>query len=384
VTRPRAIAKLIMMTSIAATGSRQQAAGTDWSGTLDAALNAAYVTNPQWIVGSHVSDEAAQLTVDGKTTAQTELGQFTLTPRLSSVRYWHETELNFDTGSIDATYLRKLERGQWNFEGLALTDSTVVSELGTTGLTETNRRHYANSLSLGYTYFISERLSWLLQGAWQDTRYTDAQQFGLTNYTYASASMSPSWAFSSRLNGSLILATDRITPEVGFRQDDYSASLQLSRNVTERYAWHVSAGATHVDAGNVGGSTSTVFEVGVSRQTERVRWDLSVKRAVLPIGLGYLAPQTSGNLTLVVATTERSSLNLVATGLRTDAVTFGNQILYSGTSWIQGSAEWRYNLSPNWTVAGAYQQGRTRNLEESVWANGSQARITVTWQSGRL
>jgi hypothetical protein len=384
VTRPRAIAKLIMMTSIAATGSRQ-APGADWSGTLDAALNAAYVTNPQWIVGSHVTDQFAQLTVDGKTTAQSELGLLTVTPRFSSLRYRHDTSLDIDTGSVDVAYQQKTERGgQWTFAGQALTDSTVTSELGTTGLTETNRRHYANSLSLGYTYYFTERLSWLLQGAWQDARYTDAQQFGLTNYTYASALVSPTWSLSDRMQTSLLLSAGRLTPDVGFRQDNYSASLQLSRNVTEKYSWRASAGASRVDAGSAGTSTSPVYELAGSRQTQRVQLDLSVKRAVLPIGLGFLAPQTAATFSLAVATTEHSALTVSLAGLRTDEVKYGNLLLYSGATWAQGTADWRYTFSPHWTVSAAYRQGRARNLVESAWANSNEARINVSWQSGRL
>ena len=382
-TRAARVAQLIMLTSLAAASSRETRAA-DWSGALDAGTNLAYVTNPLWIPGSHATDELAQLSVDGKTTAQTELGELTVTPHFSSTRYDHDTALDLDTGSLDLAYQRKLERGQWNFDAQALTDSTVTSELGTTGLTEINRRHYANSLSVGYQYLLSERLSCLVQGAWQGTRYTDALQFGLTDYSYASALVSPTWSLSDRMQGSLNLSVGRLAPDVGFRQDSDSLALQLEHKVTEQYSWRASAGATHTDAGSAGTTTDWVFELAASRQTERVHWDVSVKRAVLPIGLGYLAPQTAATFALAVAATERSAVSLSLAGLRTDEVKYGNLILASGATWVQGSVEWRFNLSPRWTVSGTYQHGRSRGLEASVWADADQARINVTWQSGRL
>ena len=371
-----------MMTNLAAAGSRE-ARAADWSGTLDADANLGYVSNPQWIPGSHASDEFGQLALDGKSVAQTELGELTITPRLSAVRYWHDTALDIDAGSLDVAYQEKFERGQWSFAGGALTDSTITSELGTTGLTATNRRHYAYNSTLGYQYSLTERLSCLVQGSWQSSHYTDAQQFGLTSYTDASALVSPSWSFSERLQGSLLLSFDRLNPGTGFVQKDQSASLQLAHSLTEQYSWRVSAGLTHVDAGSAGVSNSPVFEVAASRRSERVQWELSAKRAVLPIGLGFLAPETAATFGLSVATTEHSTFRLSLTGLRTDEVKFGGFVFYSGATSAQGSLEWRYAFSPRWTVAGVAQQGRARNLSQP-WADGSQVRINVNWTSGRL
>ena len=382
-TRTARAAQLIMLTSLAAASSRETPAA-DWSGKLDASMSLAYVTNPEWIPGSNVGDEFAQLSVGGVTTAESELGQLSVTPRFTSTRYDHDTALDIDAGSLDLAYQRKLERGSWAFEGQTLTDSTITSELGTTGLTETNRRHYANTLSLNYQYLATERLTCQVQGAWQGTRYTDALRFGLTDYTYGSALVSATWSFSDRMQGSLALSANRLAPDVGFRQDSDSVTLQLARSITEQYSWRASVGATHVDAGSAGTSTDSVFEAVASRQTERVHWDLSVKRAVLPIGLGFLAPQTSVTLGVTVATTERSVLNLSVAGLRTDEVKFGGLVFFSGTTWAQGSLEWRYNFAQNWTVSGTYQQGRSRDLEHSTWANGGQARLGIVWQSGRL
>jgi len=363
--------------------------GADWSSTLEAAANAAYVINPRMLASeNNTSDESAELTLDGSTTAQTERSQLTIIPRFDAVRFQHQTDLDRNTGSLDLAYVEKLERGQWSIEGVGLTDSTVTSELGTTGVTYVNLRHTSGTVALAYQYFATERLSWQLQGSGQITRYTDAAAFGLTNYDYGALQFGPQWNFSERVAGSFILEADRLNPQAGTRQNDYSAYAQLQRNFSEKYAWRVAVGGSRTEYGGVSGSagsnTTVRYELGATRKGERVQWDLSVKRAVLPIGIGLLAPQTVAAFTMGIGITERTSLNVTANGIRTDAVFIGPYAIYSGATWGTVSAQWRYQLATHWTLSASYSQGRTRVNPSPDWANGSQAQLAITWNSGRL
>jgi hypothetical protein len=308
-------------------------------------------------------------------------------------RYQHETGLDINTGSIDFAFLEKLERGQWTLTSQALTDSTVTSELGLTGITNINRRHDAASVSSGYQYLSSERLSWQLQGSWQKTRYSDAARFGLTDYDYGSLQFGPAWSFTERLQGSLNLETDRINPQGGTLQKDYSASLQLKRSFSEKYAWRASLGRTRVDSGSSGSTTTSLVELGATRQGERTQWDVSVKRSVLPIGLGLLAQEDQAAVSVVAGTSPHSTLNLSASIIRTDPVAFTvyldpqisiHFLAYSGASWGQLNAEWKYQFSPKWTLSAAYVYARAHSGNWQQWAIGNQARLGLLWQSGRL
>jgi len=388
VSRRTGVAQLIMLTTIAMAGGRSSGAA-DWSNTLDANASAAYVINPRMVAGdNNTADETAQVTLDGSTTAQTERGQLSLTPRFSAVRFVHETDLDIETGSLDLTYMEKLERGQWSIEATGLSDSTVTSELGTTGVTYVNRRHTQGNLSLGYQFFTTERLSWQLEGSGQITRYSDATEFGLTNYDYGSVQFGPMWNFSERLTGSIFLEADRLDPQTGARQNDYSAYAQLQRNFSEQYAWRVSAGGTRTDYGEsygaAGPQTTSRYELGANRKGERVQWDVSIRRAVLPIGIALLAPETVAALAMTVGTSEHSTLNIAANGIRTDSVTVGEHAIYSGATWGQLSAEWRYQFAAHWTASASYTQGRSRVNPATEWANGEQARLSIFWNSGRL
>jgi hypothetical protein len=393
VSRRIGAAKLIMAT-MAATTAQRSAVAADWSQTLDATANAAYVTNPDSVPGSSMADHLTQLIADGNTAMQTELGQLTITPHVSMLRYARDTNLDIDTGSIAVSYVEKLERGQWNVSGQASTDSTLTSELGTTGIADVNFRHYQDNASLGYQYLSSERLAWLVQGSWLSARYNaDAERYGLTSYDYGSAQLGPDWSFSERLDGSLILGADRINAQFAPTEKDYSASLELKRSLSERYAWRASLGASRVEAGTGAVGSSSLFELGATWQGERVQWDVSAKRAVQPIGFALLAREDSATLSIVVGTSLHSTLNFSANVIRSYPVTaifnvapgvsFGLPI-YSGAAWGQASAEWRYQLSPNWTLSALYSQGRARNDNIPQWADTNQVRLGIVWQSDRL
>jgi hypothetical protein len=394
VTGRRGMANPLMLSTIAMIRGGP-APAVDWSETLDAGTNVAYHTNPALLPGSNIADRSAQLALDGNIQMATEVSQLTVTPRLAVIRYDQEKNLDLTTGSLALSYQDKGERGQWNASGLAQTDSTLTSELGQTGITNVNFRHNGYNATLGYQYLATERLSWSLQGSGQIAQYnSEAQQYGLSPYKYGGIQLGPTWSFSDRLDGSLSIGADRVSPQNSATEKDYSANAQLKRSLTEKYSWRISAGATRVEVpGSTATPTSAVFELGATRQGERVQWDLSAKRAVLPIGLGLLAREDVAALSAVVTVSERSTLNLSCSVIRTDPVSIsfylapgislGYQV-YSGAAWGQASAEWQYHFSPQWALSAAYTQARARNYSVAEWANGNQGRLGILWQSGRL
>lgn len=392
-TRRPDIGAIIMLTTIATTRGGL-ASAADWSQTADANANVAYVTNPLWQPGSSFADRSAQLAVDGVTQVSTDVTQLTATPRFAIIRYDEEKGLDITTGSVALAFQDKGERSQWNLSGAAETDSTVTSELGQTGVTSVNLRRDAYNTAIGYQYSSTERLSWQLQGTGQITRYgSDAERYGLIGYSYEALQFGPQWGFSDRLQGSLTVETDHVSAQNRTSEQDYSATAQLKRSLSESYSWRASAGVTRIESPGTPTATSAVFELGATYQGERVQWDLSAKRAVLPIGFGLLAREDVAALSATVALSERTTLNLSCNVIRTDPVSLsfyfapgitGSVRVYSGASWGQASAEWQYHLSPTWALSAAYTQGRARNYSVTDWANGDTARLSVLWRSGRL
>jgi hypothetical protein len=390
----RAPCRLTLVTAagLACAGSLTVSAA-DWSETLDAGLNTTYNSNPRLVPGPTTADESALLAVDGSLTGQTERGQLSLTPRFSLTRFQRDHDLDINTGSLDFGALEKFERGEWTVAAQALTDSTVTSELGLSGISNVNRRHSSESLSSGFQYYSSERLAWRFQASYALTRYTDAEHFGLTNYAFSSVQLAPAWSFSERLQGEIDLETDHVTPDGGRAEHDYSANLLLKRKLSAQYSWEASFGRTRVDTAGANTASSWVYSASATRQGERVRWELSVKRAVLPIGLGLLARSNQASLNVGAGLSERSSLNVSMSVMRTDPVALDLQLnpilsvhipVYDGASWAQVSAEWKYVLTRSWSLTAGYLQARARSGSWPEAAIGRQGRLGITWQSERL
>jgi hypothetical protein len=390
---------IIMFTTFALTGTRSSHAAADWSEWLEAGANAAYVTNPQMLAGSHVTDYVAMVSVDGSTSMQTERTQLTLTPRITLTRYLHETDLNIDAGNLDVAAQEQYERALWTFTGQGVTDSTVTSELGTTGITNVNQRHSAFTLGTNYQYNSSERLSWMVGVAYQKTHYSEGERYGLTDYSYGSIDLGPTWNFTERVQGSIELQADRISPENGARQEDFSASLKLQRAFSERYIWHLTVGGTQVRTdgvvSNVGGTevqsptvtsgTSLLLDAGASRQGEQVRWDFSVKRGVRPVGVGLLAEQDEAVLDVLAGITEHTKLHFSANVIRTTPVLYLSYVVYNGASWGQASAEWQYQFAEHWMLSVSYLRARARDGGgQQPWADGDRAQLGILWRGGRL
>ncbi|MBV8784985.1 MAG: hypothetical protein JOZ67_12420 [Gammaproteobacteria bacterium] len=390
-TRRTGFGKLIMLTTIAMAGGRTSPAA-DWSGALDAGASVAYLKNPTLTPDVDTYDELGQLTLGADTRAQTERSRFSLTPRFAALRYRHDKDLDINTGSLDAGYEDKLERGLWTVNVQALTDSTVTSELGSTGITGINRRHYSGVASSSYQYSMSERLSWQLRGSWSTNRYSNAKQFSLTDSDYTSVQAGPFWNLTEHVQTSLLLETDRTSPQNRSAQKDYSAFLQVRHTLSERYAWHASAGATRIDPGSSAKTTTTVFELGASRHAENVQWNLEIRRAVLPVGFGLLTRQDQASLSLTTRPSEHGTLSLTVTALRSDPVTtffyllpgIGVHLqLYSGATSENASAEWRLDLTPRWALSASYDLARAQAGRGRQWADGNQARLGILWQSAR-
>src|SRR5262249_37801692 len=131
-------------------------------------------------------------------------------------------------------------------------------------------------------------------------------------------------------------------------------------------------------------STSAQYEIGATYKGERLQWDLSAKRAIMPIGIGLLAPETVVAVALTANTSEYSTLSLSLNGIRTDAVFVDHFPVYGGATWGQVAIDWRHHFTTHWALSVGYWQSRSRAGDVTEWANGKQAHIGISWESGRL
>ncbi|MGE0385226.1 MAG: hypothetical protein AB7Q97_10885 [Gammaproteobacteria bacterium] len=161
-------------------------------------LRGEFNDNRRMTTGPHESIFGMQVEAGGSFDYDSEVLDLNLTPLGRFVRYTGADDLDSETGSVDASGLRKFERWAMGLGTNFTRDTTLVTELDTTGQIAANK--YVNSASVQpyVSYIISEIDSLRLQYGYTDVSYEDAQGTGFRDYTYASASATWSHVFSEK------------------------------------------------------------------------------------------------------------------------------------------------------------------------------------------
>ena len=358
------------------------ARAADWDARTTASVAAGWASNPALRPGLSEGDRLAALSLSATALARTETSQFSMSPKFSAVRYDLERALDTNTGSFELHYSRTGERGNWTAAAQALVDSTLTSELGLSGISSINRRHESLLLSGGNESMLTPALSAFVNAAWTANRYIDAAGTGLNDYRYFSVNAGPSLTFSERLRGFLVLGADRTLPAAGRAQSARSASLRLGGTWSERTSWSLLAGATRVETGT-GSTLGSIAEASASSGRERLHWTVSLRHDVSPIGYGLLARNDRASASALFNLGERSNVNLYVNLIRSAPLQRGGVSAFDGADYAQLGGEWRWRLFRSLDVSASASQVRSRSGHPAIWANGSQVRLGVTWQSRR-
>jgi hypothetical protein len=207
--------------------------------------------------------------------------------------------------SLDRTDLRlglslqhaASERLSWSAMASVTRDTTLTSELGTSGETRVGYRHESLGAQLQPQWQVSER--WTATMQLQEQRdYYPSDDSGLTDYRYHSAGLVGSWRRTALDSIGIVVRAGQLQV-AGAATDikDASASLQYRRTINERWNLVLAGGPawTH-GAGSTQRGENFNFELTRGAQYGAV--SIFVDRAIAPTGRGYLTRRDSMSLQL--------------------------------------------------------------------------------------
>lgn len=360
----------------------QQAAAAEWQVVPSAHVGTSYADNPRLLVEGGSSSEGAIGELSASLTRLTERSELTLLPRLSSSRYSDEASLDNDNQYLTAGYRRQGERSQWNTEIGFTRDTTLTSELGSTGLVQSNRRHEASSVTVAPNVAFTERVSGGLQMYLTDHRYIDAELTGLVDYRYMALSLSSTIALTDTGGALNVTAQGGELSTDGFGGSaTRDGSLRLGWSFRPWLLWTVelSAGPSLVETENAS-DTGYVFDSEIKRQGERWSWTANAERSQSPTGRGILTRRDLLKVSFNRALTERLSTNVAAHWVsaedllpqRSEAAAY--EVKYAR---LDIGASWR--LSRDWSLS-LQLSGNTQDYELAAErANGYRASLNVVW-----
>jgi hypothetical protein len=360
----------------------QSAGAADWQFKPTAYVGSSYADNPRLLAdgGDSSSGAIGELAVSLR--RLTERSELSLIPRVRSARYSDDETLDSDDQYAIASYRWSGERSQWKSDLSLTRDTTLTSELESTGLVQSNRRHQATALTITPTVTLTERLSGGSQMYLMDSRYFDAVSTGLVDYRYMAMSLFSTLAMSDAGSSLTLTAQGGELFIPGSRgSETRDATLRLGWSFQPWSLWTatLSAGPSLVEA-DAGSDNGVLFDGELKRQGDL--WSLTAGggRSQSPTGRGVLTRRDEIKLNFTRQLTERLSANLGARWVRSEdlrpqqraVTTF--QVDYGR---IDLGANWR--MSRDWSLS-LQLLGQTQNYElASDRAEGYRASLSIVW-----
>jgi hypothetical protein len=374
---------LLRVAAVTAGLTSGSACAAEWTYAPASQLYTLAQQNPR--LGSDDKETATALGAQASLRIQrrTERLDLSIQPTFDLQRYQQDADLDRNNQQLDATLAWRGERVLWNGTASASRDTTLTSELGTTGRTQVNQRHEGADITLGPMWQASERVGIGSNLAWQIDRYPERADAELANSRYGVFSAFTQYTLSDRTRLTLTGSVGRLTSG-GLRPDSDNASVRLQGRYSWSPLWMLTVGAGPSWVRRERGNTErgVVYNVDVERSFERSSFAFKAERSQSPSGLGLLSETDEVSLAWSMQLSERLSAGLNAgVSRRKDAlpafrvdikeVTYGRADL--NMSW-RAAEHWALSASVGNDVQRADVEPQGQDT-----ARGYQARITLSW-----
>jgi hypothetical protein len=356
------------------------AGAADWALAPHFSLSGEYNSNP-YLDYQNV-DHRSGGTFDAQLplTAKTERTDFGLTLGGHLRRYENDPAGNRDDENLNLSIGQTRERSGWQGAAGWTRDTTLTSELGTTGLTQSNKRHNRYSASIAPQIQLSQKSLFAFGVSGELNRYEDAALTGLVDYSYASVYANYGRQTSELTNvGVGLMASGQSVPD---RRDAESVNglvrLTLAHQYTERLSLEAYAGPTFartrtLERWGAGGLLALKYG-GL-----RTDFSASVEHSLAPAGLGNLTARDAATLGMGNRLTERLSAATTLSYQRS------RDALHATGAATNNVYYWRADEALHWqwaeTVSTSLSVGATRQVSKSQpdYADAFIARFGISW-----
>jgi hypothetical protein len=356
------------------------AGGADWSAQSAAHLSAVTESNPQLLVDEKHAAQAAVADASLDLLRRTELLDLNLKARGSVRRYSEDSSLDRDDQQVALSLLLRGERHVVKGSASITRDTTLTSELGTTGITDYNQRHRARSLSLAPQWQLTERLTTSVSLGWQDSTYARGQEHGLSDYHYTSAGLSSAFDLSTTDSASLSMSASRLDSSLyAFNTDTVDVRLQLQRTWSPRWTTSISGGTSRIKTGDRE-SRGSLFGASLLHQAERLTLDVSLSRSNAPTGSGLQSRRDEAGVHASLALTEHVNASINASVIRSRELAPQFNFTISDVRYTRAEASLSWRMARDWNLLLGAGNSMQKRLAGSGNANSLDARLQLSWQ----
>jgi len=357
--------------ALGAAGAR----AAEWSMAPGFAVSVDHDTN-RTLAAEPIASEGLSMSADMRAQYSTERFDLSVLPQVHLQRF---SDRRFDRshdGSLTADGLWRNERSQFDLNALLRDQSTLSSEIFSTGIIDLNTRRRDEQANASWSFAYAERRVFSLSAAYQTQTY-HGNATTLQDNKYLSFDAAERFILSEQLSASVDASTGRYTTEIaahGARSDTVEVGF------VEQFSERVKL------TGNVGINRRTdllttkdgfIGQIALSRGTDIGNFSVSVGRSVIPSGFGVFTQSDQGQLAynrgLSPRLTFGANLSTYRSSSAFQSFTFGERT-YSqagmSLSW-QADEYWNVGLSALASKANgtsAFPEGRGWQVAlSSVW-----------------
>jgi outer membrane protein assembly factor BamA len=346
------------------------AGAADWSLAPQFALGGEYNTNAYLEYQDAAHRSGGTLDVTLPLAAKTERTDFALALGGHLRRYDNDPNANRDDETLNLNVGQTRERSGWKASAGWTRDTTLSSELGTTGITVGNQRHNRYQASIAPQIQLSARSLFVFGVSGELNRYDNATTTGLVDYGYASVYATYARQTTEITSVGLgFMAGGLSVPD---RHDSESVNgvlrLTLQHQFSERLGLEAYAGPSFA-------RTRTLERWGAAGMLalkyggQRTDFSLSAEHALAPAGLGALTVHDGVALGMGNRLTEKLSLGTTVGYQRSSDALYAAGTQRRTTSYWRAAESLRWQWTETFSVALSAGVTRQRSSVETDHAS---------------
>lgn len=359
--------------------SAAPACAAEWLVSPGVRVAGDYTDNPRMLREGGDSSAGAVGELNASVTRRTERTEVSMRPRIRSSRYRDDESLNSDDQYLTLALKHLAERAEWSVSTDFTRDTTLTSEIASTGIVQANRRHEGITLSGGPSFTLTERVNAGAQVYWMDNHYVDADFTGLVDYEYRALSLFSGFAFSDLSNLTLTAQGGELVVP-GQSSTTRDATVRLGWRYQPHSSWTVEAstGPAYVRTDN-GTDNGAVFDLDLQYEGERWTANTNVARDLTPTGRGVLTRRDQVSAGFNRRITDRLSGGVLARWIRHQDLLPQPGVAFEEITYGRLDLRLDWRLAEHWSLA-LVAGGATQEYESRPGsAESYRASLSIVW-----
>ncbi len=321
-----------------------------------------------------IASQGLSMSADMRLRRATERFDLWLLPQLHIQRFSDRRFDRSDDAGLTSEGTWLTERSTFDVSSLIRDQSTLTSELFSTGIFDLNTRRRDERLNASWAFAYAEHRVFSLTSGFQSSNYHGNSTTSLQDSKYSTFGASERFIVSERLSFSLDASAGKyVTPDAAFATRSDSLSVGFMRRLSERTRVTGEFGVNR-RTDRFSSTNGFVGQLSIARSTETGGFSLSAGRNVAPSGFGIFTQTDQAQLAVSRGLAPRWNLNASLSVYRTSSAFQSFNLADRTYSQLNVALTWQAN--EYWsigTTAGADRAVSNTGLPASGWHLGLQS-----------